>query len=295
MTDDLGSDNITVCIFAFNEADRIERCLANFRRYRHVLVLDNFSTDETRQVVERAGVRCVTLRNPGGFVETPEVMDPLFERVSTEYLLLASVSEFVPLALMRRYDTVADGQSHDVVRTYRVSITAGLPIPIVGNPRPWNKGFLRFFRKGSLSFAGNQVHEAGTIVVDRSRVLNLVTDPDGRFYQFRDYDASHTEKALCRYNDTLARQRFEAGQRFSWVRAISCSVWAFVKSWLLFGSFRHGMPGFIHSYYRGQMEFTLWLRVWEWQHGFRRADVIARNDAVRRRLEETQLRQPERP
>ncbi len=285
MSGDTGSDNITICIFAFNEAHRIERCLANFRRYRHVLVLDNFSTDETRQVVERAGVRCVTLRNPGGFVETPEVMDPLFELVSTDYLLLASVSEFVPLPLMRRYDAVADACSHDVVRVYRVSITAGLPIPIVGNPRPWNRGFLRFFRKGSVSFIGNRVHDQGRIVVDAARVLNLVTDPEARFYQFRDYDASHAELAHCRYNDTLARQRYEDGQRFSWGRAIACSVWEFVKSWLLFGSFRHGMPGFIHSYYRGQMEFTLWLRVWEWQHGLRRAEVIARNDAVRRRLE----------
>lgn len=278
------SRNVTVCIFAWNEEKRILRCIDNFKQTFDVLVVDNHSTDRTVEVVRNAGYRCVQIRNPG-FIETPEVMTPLAALCSTPYLLVASVSEFVPLALQRLYATVADSGSHDVVRAFRESITAGEAIPISGLARPGTEGELRFFRKGSVDFDGNRVHGRGTVVSPADRVLNVVTDASLHFYQFRDYDCSKTEVVLCRYDDLLARQRYDAGARFRWPSALYHTARTFFSSYVRCGSMRFGMLGFLHCYYRAHMEFTVWLRLWEWQHGFDMTGVKQRNDASRQRME----------
>ena len=275
--------NITVCIFAFNEEKRIIRCINNFKNYEKILVVDNYSTDATKNIVESEGIRCVSIKNPN-FIETPEVMNLVLQEVDTEYILIASVSEYVPLTLLQMYVEVANTGSHDVVRAFRVSMTAGQPIPISGLARQ-SAGELRFFRNGSVDFTGNQVHGHGRVLSPQNRVLNVVNEPSLHFYQFRDYDCSHTEIAHCRYDDILARQRYAAGQRFTLYRALYYSFKAFLTCYVRFGSLRFGMLGFLHSYYRWQMEFTVWLRIWECEKGYTREDVIRLNSIVRQQLE----------
>jgi hypothetical protein len=247
-------------------------------------VIDNYSTDATKEIIEQAGIRCESIKNPN-FIETPEVMNLVFDAVDTDYILIASVSEFVPLALLEKYAEVANTGSYDVVRAYRVSITAGKPVPISGVAHKRNCGSLRFFCKGSVSYVANQIHGHGTVLSPENRVLNVVTDHNLHFYQFRDYDCSHTENTLCRYDDVLAQQRYAAGQRFSWPKALYYSFKSLFTCYLRFGSWRYGMLGFIHSYYRWQMEFTVWLRIWEWEQGYTKSEVIRRNNSVRQQLE----------
>jgi hypothetical protein len=278
------SNNITVCIFAWNEEKRLLRCIDNFKGLFPIVVVDNCSTDQTVKTATDAGYKAITVKNPG-YIETTEVMDPVMAACATDYILVSSVSEFIPLALLLKYAEVANTRSHDVVRAFRESITAGQPIPISGRPRPGFPGELRFFRKGSVDFSGNKVHDRGTITVPSDRILSLVTEPDYHFYQFRDYDCSHTEHKHRAYNDVLAKQRYDAGARFSWTRLVLHSTKQFLDAYLRFGSWRFGMLGFIHSFYRWHMEVGIWLRIWEWQHDLSRSGVLDANNAVRERLE----------
>lgn len=278
------STNITVCIFAWNEAPRLRRCIENFRDRFPMLVIDNASTDRTCEVAAEEGVPAVTVKNPG-FIETPEVMDVVLAHCNTEYVLISSVSEYVPLTLLRLYADTANRRSYDVVRAYRQSITAGQPIAIGGRPHSGDPGQIRFFRKGSISYKSNHVHGIGTPTVPEERVFSVVNQETHHFFQFRDYDCSRTEQVLCRYDDLLARQRYADGARFSFLLAFWRACLAFSNNYFRFGAFRFGMLGFIHSYYRFHMEFSVWLRLWEWQHGLTLPDVKQRNDAVRARLE----------
>jgi len=145
------STNITVCIFAWNEAPRLRRCIDNFRDRFPMLVIDNASTDRTCEVATEEGVLAVTVKNPG-FIETPEVMDVVLAHCNTDYVLIASVSEYIPLNLLRLYADIANRSSYDVVRAYRQSITAGQPIAISGRPRTGDPGQIRFFRKGCIGY-----------------------------------------------------------------------------------------------------------------------------------------------
>lgn len=278
------SNNITICIVAFNESARILRCIENFKYLFPIIVIDNFSTDGTYDKVISAGYACKKIKNPG-FIETKDVMDKIEDAIDTDYLLIASVSEFIPLSLLQRYATVANNNTHDVVRAYRVSITAGQPIPISGQPRTKFPGELRFYKKGAVDYSGNQVHDRGRMVCAPQRVLNLVTDESCHFYQFRDYDCARTERTHANYNDVLAKQKYDAGTRFSWLKMIAHSSKQFLNSYVRFGSWRFGMLGFLHSFYRWHMEIGIWLRIWEWENNLSGTGVKEANNTLRMQYE----------
>jgi glycosyltransferase involved in cell wall biosynthesis len=278
------SHRITVCIFAFNEELRILRCIRNFDRFFKVIVINNFSTDRTKEIVEAIDVPVVSIKNPG-YIETSSVMDLVLSAIDTDYVLIASVSEFVPLKLMNKYAEVANSRSYDVVRAYRKSITAGQAIPISGTNRSGRHSDLRFFRKGCVCYANTKIHDRGVELVPSERILNLAREPDLFFYQFRDYDCSRTELTLCRYDDVLGIQKYDQGYRFSFLKALLHAAKAFFITYILYGSYKYKMLGFIHCYYRAHMEFTTWLRVWEHQSGHSLLQVKQLNEKIRARLE----------
>lgn len=279
------SDNVTVCIFVYNEQRRLERCINNFKGLFDILVIDNDSTDNTREVAASLGCRSMSIRNPG-FIETPEVMDPVLTQVATDYILVALAGEFIPITLLEKYAEVANSRKYEVVKAFRISITAGMPIPISGLPGPGSRqGQMRFFRKGGISYFGNQVHGSGRVMCADDKVLSLVADEKRYFYQFRDYDVSWTERNHATYNDVLAKQRFDSGTRFSWLGMLFHSTKEFFNSYIRFGSCRFGALGFIHSYYRFHMEVGIWLRVWEHENALDRNGVIAANKRCRDLLE----------
>jgi glycosyltransferase involved in cell wall biosynthesis len=281
------SDKVTVCVFAYNESARIERCIRGFQGLFDILVVDNFSSDNTKAIASSLGCKCISVANPG-FIETPEVMDRVFAEVKTDYVLIALAGEFVPYPLLEKYAEVANAGVYEVVMVFRMSITAGQPIPISGLPgRGSPHGQFRFFKKSAMSYVGNQVHGLGRILSDPDKVLSLVDNEGVYFYQFRDYDVSWTERKHAIYNDILAKQRFESGARFSWLRATYKSAKAFLNCYIRFRSFRFGMLGFIHSYYRFHMEFGIWLRIWELEHSLDRDGVIAENNKYREQLEQS--------
>lgn len=277
------SQNLTAVIFVRNEESRLRETCENFSGLLPILVVDNESTDGTAALAAELGLPLVRIANPG-HVEDPEVMRQVQVACPTEYLLIASCAEVVPLSLLEIYARVAESASHDIVRAPRISVTAGREIPISSSLRHRHPGELRMFRKGSVDYRGTKVHEVGRPTVPPERVLQLSQTREHAFFQFRDYDCAVTERNHGRYDDLWARQRYEAGERFNLLRAVFMAAGRFLRSYLLLGSWRFGMLGFIHCAYRGIMELTVQFRIWEYQSGHTLDRVRAENLRIKRQL-----------
>lgn len=278
------SKNITVYIFARNEAGRIVRCIKNFNKFFQVVVVDNCSSDGTDEVSRANGCEVLRIKNPG-FIETPEVMLPVQQHCKTEYLLIASVSEFVPFNLLSYYAHVANSNAHDVVVAYRESVTSGLHIPISGGRSSKHAGEVRFFKKYAVDYTGNLVHGRGAIVAPPGKIASVVKDESLEFYQYRDYDSSHTELKHREYNDVVAKQLFDRKSKFHIWRLFYHPAKHFFYSYIRSGCWRFGMLGFMHSYYRFQMEVGIWFRVWEYENGYNKSQVVFLNSEHRMKKE----------
>jgi glycosyltransferase involved in cell wall biosynthesis len=269
--------SFTAVVVARNEHNRLPLVLKNFASLENVLVVDNFSTDDTREIAEKFGRPWIQVANVGGFCETDDWMQPVWAHIKTPYFLLAACAESLPIALLNKYSEIAASGSHEVVLTQRVSITAGLPIPIDLPPRwlGWHYlGEIRFFKLGAVSYTGNQVHDRGRVLVPENRVLRLGRDPELCFYQYRDYDASETEEKHRIYNDVLAAQRFAAGIKPSFFLGCVKALKRFILCYIIYGGFRFGVLGFMHCYYRFHMELGLAFRAYELSGSYSKRDLI---------------------
>ena len=271
-------EKITIIIPVRNEAARLPLVLRNFSKMAHVLVVDNHSTDNSREITKEFGRTSIELANVGGFVENSEWMDAVWAQIQTPYMLLAACAEYVPPALLSRYDQIANTSSHDVVLAKRLSITDGLPIPIDLPPRWLNlkyKGEVRFYRRGAVDYTNNHVHGRGRTTCQEGRVLVLPQKLDLMFYQYRDYDSSESESKHRVYNDVWAAQKVALGEPYKclFFKEIVRAFKKFIDCYFIYGGFRYGVKGLIHSYYRFHLHVGLAFRFYECSIGALKPDI----------------------
>ncbi len=203
------SENLTVCLMVLNEEKRIEYAIKNFIDKFKLLVIDDIpsSTDRTREICEKFGIEYIQI-DKHHFVEQPVVMNAIWDKVKTDYMLMALCGEYFPDDLLALYAKVADEKSYDVIFASWISITAGKHILVWGDPR---KSIIRslsprFSRRGSISYEDNIMHREGKIICKKDRILKAPQDIHFMFYQFRDYDSSWSEVKHGGYGNVEAIQ-----------------------------------------------------------------------------------------
>ena len=81
--------NYTVVIPTFNEENRIEFVLKNFNKRANILVLDDGSTDKTKEICDKYSVKFLIRpkpENPTYF--TKEISGWILDNVETEYIFV---------------------------------------------------------------------------------------------------------------------------------------------------------------------------------------------------------------
>ncbi|MBU4300080.1 glycosyltransferase [archaeon] len=283
------SDNVTVCLLCRNEEKRIENAIRNFKDKFKILVIDDIppSTDRTHEICKKLCVEYTNV-NRGNRAEQPDLMNKFWKKVKTEYMLFAACGEYIPDELLQLYAKVANEKSYDVVRAWRISITAGKHLLVWGDARKFTKrtkgiGHLRFMRRGSIDYKGNIIHREGKMV-NPEKSLAPSIDPHLMFYQFRDYDSSWTEIKHAGYNDINAIQLYEKGEKYSLFKMLYKSIGAFFVCYFVRGAWKQGHLGFMHSYYRFTHYMGLYLRLWDIEHNLQKKDIEKIHNDLRSKL-----------
>jgi len=149
------SDNITVCLMCYNEEKRIEYTIRNFKGKFKIMVIDDIppSTDRTREICDRHGVGYVMIEKYVRGVG-PIVMNEIWGKITTDYMIYAMCAEYVPDELLRLYAKVANEKSYDIVCAHRISITAGKHLFVWGRAGRYFRrtGPGRFNRRDSINY-----------------------------------------------------------------------------------------------------------------------------------------------
>jgi len=279
------SDNVTVCIFCYNDEIRLEYTIKNFLDRFKILVIDNFSTDNSLKICEKYKVDYVQIANHG-FITKPSVMNAVWNHVKTDYMLMGQCSEYFPNELLSLYAKVANEKRYDVVSATRVSITAGKHILVWGNPRKRIiKGLsTRFSRRDSISYVDNIIHQEGTIVCKDDRILKVPQHIHLMYYQFRDYDTSWSEVKHGTYNDVNAIQLFQNGEHYSFIKMVSKSLTSFLIDYFYSGAYKQGHLGFMHAYYRFHLHMGIYLRIWDIEHNLQKDQISELHNSIRSKL-----------
>ena len=161
--------NITFVIFTYNEEKRIEYVIRNFIPYGDVVIMDDSSTDRTKDIVERLGARYVIrpkLKN--SIVENPEMFAFVKGYVKTNWIYWGFADTLAPKSLLEKMARIADEDKMKQVliplytylwgNTEHYALKAHIPM---------------LFHMDFVDFTGNHIHGMGKFTGRSDQILKL--------------------------------------------------------------------------------------------------------------------------
>lgn len=158
---------ITFVIFTFNEAPRLPNVIKNFRRYGRILVVDNFSTDETIAIARAAGCDVLLNKNTG-WVEDFETTERVKTAVQTPWIYWAFADEILTEDVLAEIKEVVEANQFDVVTILRKNYFYGQFCHEVAATYQ-----TKAFKKAAIDFRNNTIHNFGQIMVPDKRVYRM--------------------------------------------------------------------------------------------------------------------------
>ncbi len=247
-------EGLSVVLITRNEAARIARCLEGVRWADELIVVDQFSDDDTQAICRRFGARVVVREMTKGFGEQKNFA---INQATQPWILSLDADEVVTEALKSEIEQVLKTAGPQVgYRMPRLTNYLGRFIRHCGwYPRP----VLRLFRRGYGRFTDAMVHEE--LLVD-----GPVGDLRGDLLHFSyDTSADHIRKLLL-YSGLDARMVHQRGRRFrplTWVWYLAGRpLLIMVRKYLLQGGIREGREGLILSIMAGVVSFVTYAKAW---------------------------------
>ena len=232
---------LSAVLVTHNEQARLPAALESVRFCDEVVVVDDGSTDRTREIAAQAGAR-VVLNSPWpGFSAQ---RNRALEEARHDWVLTIDADERVTPSLREEIERVrAGGFTHAGYRITRVAFYMGRWIRGTDWYPDWQ---LRLFDRRRGRWGAALVHESAQVDGPVGRLRGEL-----EHFPYSDL-TSHVER-INHYTTLWARAAFEAGGRTSPLELVFVPGFAFLRNYLLRGGLRLGRAGYtvsrLNTYY----------------------------------------------
>ena len=185
-------NHITFVIFTYNEEERIERAILNFVGFGRILLVDNESTDRTREIASQYGCDILINKN-AGWVEDEITAALVKSAVKTEWIYWGFADEMIDRKTMSAIILAVNSGRYDIINLARKNYYYGEFCYEALAART-----NRIFKKDSIDFTGNKIHLFGR-VVPGARIYRL--PPKYFVHHFISNTVASYFKAMDRYTD----------------------------------------------------------------------------------------------
>ena len=228
-------EKISVYIIAFNEEDKLRDALKSVQWADEVIVADSFSTDNTAGIAESYGARVVQIPFEG----FGKLRNDAIAACSHDWIFSLDSDERCTQAAREEIEQIINAKdSLDAYYVPRKNFFMGKWIRHSGYYPDYRQPQL--FRKGTLVFKPDAVHERYDVVSDREC---------GHFkaaiHQVPFKNLDELVHKANRYSTLGADKLDEAGKSSSMFKALSHGFWAWFSMYVLKLGFLDGWPGFI--------------------------------------------------
>lgn len=241
---------LSACIIARDEEDRIEPCLASLAWCDEILVVDAHSTDRTREISAAHGARVIERDWPGHVVQKEFAI----RQAHHDWVLCVDADERVSADLRAEIETLREAgfPGHAGWRMPRLSSYLGRWIRH-GSWYPNRQ--LRLFDRRRGRWTGRDPH-------DRVEIDSPVGTLRGELlhHPYRDF-ADHLD-TIERYTSIAAQRLREEGRRARWVDIALRPPWRFLRFYLLEAGFLEGWRGLVMAYLAAHYVRLRYLKLW---------------------------------
>ncbi|MEN1784485.1 MAG: glycosyltransferase family 2 protein [Bacteroidota bacterium] len=253
------TQKISALIITRNEIGYIERCIEAIVSFvDEIIVIDSFSTDGTFEYLANHPKVIVQQRPFSNFTDQKS---HALQQASNEWVLFVDADEVVTEPLRSEIlATVQRNPNCAAYWFYRKFMYQNSPLYFSGWQTDKN---YRLFRKSKVRFTvGRLVHET-----------LQVNGPSGKFkarlthYCFKDYQDYRSK--MLHYGLLKAKESFEKGKRFSYLKMIVKPTWKFLYNYVFRLGFLDLERGINVCYLNA-------LSVYKRYHEMRRLETVAR-------------------
>jgi glycosyltransferase involved in cell wall biosynthesis len=255
---------ISAIVTTYNEAGTISGCLDSLAWCDEILVVDSFSTDETREIAGRRE-RVRVLQRP--YYGAASQKNWAIDRCRFDWVLILDADERVTPELRREIEAKLAGPAAATAFTIkRRTFALGDEIRFSG----WQHDrVVRLFRRGAARYPNRRVH-ADMETAETPRVLEAALDH--HMVESLDEYAERTR----RYAVWGAAQLWREGRRrIGMWHLLVRPAWRFFRTYVLQCGFLDGVRGLIMCGVPAYGTFLKYATIWSWQKEHKRGLVPA--------------------
>jgi glycosyltransferase involved in cell wall biosynthesis len=245
-------DRVSAVVIAKNEGRNVERCLRSLAPIAdEIVVVDDFSTDDTAAICERFGAR-VVLQEWLGFGGQKNFANGL---ATNEWILSIDADEALDPFLQR---ALVEAKGRGLRGVYEISRLNFYYGRFLRHGLEYPDRKIRLFPRGAARWNGSLVHER----LELSERLP-VTRLDGHLLHYTYLAiAEHVAKAN-RYTTLAAQDAFARGVRPSLAKLLLGPLATFLKSYLLKRGFLDGRHGLVLAALHAHGTFLKHAKLWD--------------------------------
>jgi glycosyltransferase involved in cell wall biosynthesis len=296
---------ITTIAFSYNEETRIQYFLEALRNFSPIIVIDNFSTDNTVEIAKKYTNRVYRYKN-AGYVEHPDVARFALSQVPTEWVYWGRVDEIPPLPLQQKLNGIVESDICDIVLISRLNLLFGLP------SKSWGDDYqIILFKKSYMNVSEAALFEHGPIRKD-ARIAKLPATKELSLWHFSSYDINAYVVANNRYSTLASRKivdlrngskssyscstdllkrtikqvagRIEAIPHLTALRLALVPGMRFFWHYFIRGGIKSGWVGLITSLLMMMEQMMTEMKIWELERGISLEKISGYYDELKAQL-----------
>lgn len=252
-----GNSQISAVVLTKNEEPRIKECLKSLNWADEIIVVDNGSTDQTREIAQTLGAQVLSIKEKS----FAKLRDFGKEKAKYPWVLYIDADEIVPEKLQREikglvknYNPQTDPAAYFLQRR---NFYLGRPWPITDRMQ-------RLFWKKALVGWQGDLHETAEVKGE----FGILKEP-------LIHNTHRTlEEMVAKTNEWSAieaKLRLEANHPpVVWWRLMRVMVTGFTTSFFSQGGWKAGTRGWIESIYQAFSMFITYAKLWELQNKYQK-------------------------
>jgi len=246
---------LSIVIITYNEEKNIQRCLDSVRAFAdEIVVVDSFSTDNTKKICQDYGVRFIE-QSFLGYIEQKNFA---LDQATHDYVLSLDADEAVSDTLATSIRSAKEHTNADCYKMNRSASYAGKWIKH-GTWYPDTK--LRFFNRRKARWGGVNPHDK--VIAEPGATVSFLKG-DLLHYTYASIEEHITQ--MNRFTSIQAEAMLTSGKKASIIKILVNPAVAFFSSYIVKRGFLDGRDGLLIAKANAFATFLKYMKLWHLQH-----------------------------